>query len=115
MLDIVDRLLFLAISKVYSHQDISEIPIYFSKTDLENENPGKTSYKLFNVDLLSTNNMRMILITDSAMSIKKIYDFFSSNTFDDFILSRLISFKNEVQLGNIIDSTVKRYIFLNFK
>jgi hypothetical protein len=111
----VDKLLFEIISKLYCESDISEIPIYFSKTPLEYNSTGKTPYKLFTIDLLNSNTIsaKLILISDCSMTIKKIYDSFNSKIFDEFFLSRLISFKNNIQLDNIIDTTVKSLIVLN--
>jgi hypothetical protein len=71
-LDIVDRLLFISIAELYGDNDITEIPIYFAKTILEDESTGKTPYKLFCLNLLQ--NVKLILLSDVSLNLKKISD-----------------------------------------
>jgi len=42
----IDRLLFVLIGRIYSSNDMNEIPIYFSKTSLENEATGNVRFYL---------------------------------------------------------------------
>jgi hypothetical protein len=71
-IDVMDRLLFITISKVYGTNDIDEIPIYFSKTILEDDSTGKIAYKLYSINLLK--DMKIILLSDLPVTIKKVSD-----------------------------------------
>ena len=107
-LDITDRLIFLMLSNIYCEHEISQIPIYFSKTLLENDGTGKVPYKMFTVNLNPSNKAKLIILSDSNLNMKLLSDSFNSNFFDEFFLSRLMSFSNVTQFGNSIDTTAKR-------
>jgi hypothetical protein len=107
-LDVVDRLLFQTISQVYGESDISEFPIYFSKTPLENDKTGKSSFKLFNINLVYSKNSKLIIVADSSLTISRLYNSLKTKVFDEFFLSRLLSYEIDLHLGNIIDTTAKR-------
>ena len=47
-IDTIDSILFLIICKLYTSTDISVIPIYFAKTQLEDDLTGKVNYKSIN-------------------------------------------------------------------
>jgi hypothetical protein len=105
----MDRILFLLIPKIYCDNDINEVPIYFSKTALENDATGKNSYKLFYINLVNLNEAKLIILGDTSIDIRTISEAFNNKTFDEFFISRLINFQNVVQFGNMVDTTVKRY------
>jgi hypothetical protein len=71
-IDVVDRLLFISISNIYATNDIDEIPIYFSKTILEDDSTGKVAYKLYTINLLK--DMKIIILSDLPVTIKKVSD-----------------------------------------
>ena len=98
------------ISNIYSNADINVIPIYISKTVLENDATGKVPYKLFSVNLLNTAyiNCKLTMLTDSACNFEHISNSINTNVFDEFFLSRLIKFKNLISIGNVIDNIAKR-------
>jgi hypothetical protein len=98
------------ISNIYSGGDINVIPIYFSKTVLENDATGKIPYKLFSVNLLNLDNIncKLTLLTDSTCTFDHISNSINANVFDEFFLSRLIKFKNVISIGNVIDNIAKR-------
>jgi hypothetical protein len=75
---------------------------------LDYDATGKTPYKLICLNLLNINEAKLTIIADRSMNIKTIYDSFNSKTFDEFFLSRLINFENIFQLGNMVDTIVKR-------
>ena len=107
-IDIIDRLLFLVISELYGNNDYNEIPIYFSKTPLEDEGIGKIPYKLFSVNLMK--DTKMLFLADNDTMINKI----DVSVFDDFFVSRIINMKNITIFNNeIIDSCAKSVIVYN--
>ena len=107
-IDIVDRLLFLIISELYGGSDFNEIPIYFSKTPLEDEGIGTAPYKLFSVNLMK--DTKMLLLTDNEVTIDKI----DLSVFDDFFISRIIGLKSITLFSNdVINMNVKSMIVYN--
>lgn len=67
-LDIIDRILFTTISNIYNSCEINQIPIYISKTALEDESTGKIPYKLFTVRL--TSEFQILILGDINFSYK---------------------------------------------
>lgn len=107
-IDISDRLIFIMIAELYGNYDINEIPIYFSKTLLEDEGIGKISYRLFSVNLMK--DTKMILLSDNDVTIDAI----DLTIFDDFFISRIINMKNIVVFNNdIIDQNAKCVVVVN--
>jgi len=67
----MDRILFILISKIYSQcGNFHQIPIYFSKTKLEDNSTGINAYKLFSINL--TENMKILILSDSSLLLNKI-------------------------------------------
>jgi hypothetical protein len=78
-INITDRILFILITKIYSQfGTFHEIPIYFSRTNLEDNSTGINAYKLFSINL--TENMKIIILSDSSLNLKKIKErYFKKN------------------------------------
>jgi hypothetical protein len=96
------------IAELYGNYDINEIPIYFSKTLLEDEGIGKISYRLFSVNLMK--DTKMILLSDNDVTIDAI----DLTIFDDFFISRIINMKNIIVFNNdIIDQNAKCVVVVN--
>lgn len=108
-IEIMDRILFLIISEIYSEGDYNEIPIYFSNTPLEDEGIGKIPYKFFVIKLLK--ETKILFLSDNDININSI----DLNIFDDFFISRIIGMKNNLLFNNeIIDNNVKSLIVYNY-
>ena len=105
---IIDRILFLMISEIYCENDFNEFPIYFTKTQLEDEGLGITPYKLFVVNLMK--DTKLLIISDNELEIEKI-DF---SFFDDFFISRITTMKRITKFNNdILDIYLKGAIIHN--
>ena len=65
---ITDRILFLLISKIFSSGDIIEVPIYFTKTQLEDEGIGISPYKLIIINLIK--NIKLLIVIDNDLELE---------------------------------------------
>ena len=105
---ITDRILFLLISKIFSSGDLIEIPIYFTKTQLEDEGIGISPYKLIVIN--SIKNIKLLIVSDNNLEIEKL-DF---SSFDDFFISRLTQIQKITKYGNdILDTYLKGAVIHN--
>ena len=107
-INIIDRIIFLMISEIYCENDFNELPIYFTKTQLEDEGLGITPYKLFVVNLMK--DTKLLIITDNELEIEKI-DF---SFFDDFFISRITTMNRITKFNNdILDIYLKGAVVHN--
>jgi hypothetical protein len=67
---ITDRILFLLLSKVFSSGDLMELPIYFTKTQLEDEGVGISPYKIIIVNLMK--NTKLLIVTDNNLELENL-------------------------------------------
>ena len=105
---IIDRILFLLISKIYSSGDLIEVPIYFTKTQLEDEGCGISPYKLVVINLIK--NIKLLIVSDNNLELENL-DF---NFFDDFFISRLTQIQRITKFGNdILDTYLKGAVIHN--
>ena len=107
-LNIMDRILFVMLSEIYCESDFHELPIYFTRTQLEDEGLGITPYKLICINLMK--DTKLIIITDNELEIENI-DF----TFcDDFFISRMASMNKITKFNNdILDTYLKGAVIHN--
>ena len=107
-INIMDRILFLMISEIYCENDFHELPIYFTKTQLEDEGLGITPYKLIAINLMK--DTKLIIITDNELEIENI-DF---SFFDDFFMSRITTMNKITEFNNdILDTYLKGAVIHN--
>ena len=108
--NIMDRILFLTISEIYCENDFNELPIYFTKTQLEDEGLGITPYKLIVINLMK--DTKLIIITDNELEIEKIdFSFFDD---DDFFMSRITTMNRITNFNNdILDTYLKGAVIHN--
>ena len=105
---ITDRILFLLLSKVFSSGDLMELPIYFTKTQLEDEGVGISPYKIIIVNLMK--NTKLLIITDNNLELENL-DF---SFFDDFFITKLNQMKRITKFGNdILDTYLKGAVVHN--
>lgn len=106
--NIVDRILFLMVSEIYCQDDYHELPIYFTKTSLEDEGLAMTPYKLIAINLMK--DTKIIIVTDNELELESI-DF---SGFDDFFMSRISSMKKISKFNNeILDTYLKGAVIHN--
>ena len=107
-INITDRILFLLISKIYCSSDIIELPIYFTKTLLEDEGLGLNPYKLVIINLMK--NTKLLIVSDNELDIEK-FDF---SIFDDFFISRITQMKFISTFENdVLDTYLKAAVVHN--
>jgi len=100
---ITDRILFILLSKIFSSGDIMELPIYFTKTQLEDEGIGISPYKLIIINLLK--NTKLLIVSDNNLELENL-DF--RNILDDFFISKFIQMQKINKFGNdILDTYLK--------
>ena len=100
---ITDRILFILLSKIFSSGDIMELPIYFTKTQLEDEGIGISPYKLIIINLLK--NTKLLIVSDNNLELESL-DF--RNILDDFFISKFIQMQKINKFGNdILDTYLK--------
>ena len=105
---ITDRILFILISNIFSSGDIIEIPIYFTKTQLEDEGVGISPYKLIVINLIK--NIKLLIVSDNNLELENL-DF---SFFDDFFISRLAQIQRITKFGNdILDTYLKGAVVHN--
>ena len=105
---IIDRILFLLISKIFMSGDIMEIPIYFTKTQLEDEGIGISPYKLIIINIMK--NTKLLIVSDNNIELENL-DF---SFFDDFFISRLTQMERITKFGNdILDTYLKGAVIHN--
>ena len=105
---ITDRILFLLISKILSSGDIIEVPIYFTKTQLEDEGIGISPYKLIIINLIK--NIKLLIVSDNDLELENL-DF---SFFDDFFISKLAQIQRITKFGNdILDTYLKGAVIHN--
>ena len=108
--NIMDRILFLMISEIYCENDFNELPIYFTKTQLEDEGLGISPYKLIVVNLMK--DTKLLIITDNELEIEKIdFSYFDD---DDFFMSRITTMNRITKFNNdILDTYLKGAVVHN--
>ncbi len=105
---IMDRILFLMTSEIYCESDFHELPIYFTKTQLEDEGLGITPYKLIAINLMK--DTKLIIITDNELELENI-DF---SFFDDFFMSRITTMNRITKFNNdVLDTYLKGAVIHN--
>ena len=108
--NIMDRILFLMISEIYCENDFNELPIYFTRTQLEDEGLGITPYKLICINLMK--DTKLLIITDNELEIENIdFSFFDD---DDFFMSRITTMNRITKFNNdILDTYLKGAVIHN--
>ena len=107
-INITDRILFLLISKIFCSSDIIELPIYFTKTLLEDEGLGLNPYKLIIINLMK--NTKLLIVSDNDLDIEK-FDF---SIFDDFFISLITQMKFISTFENdVLDTYLKAAVVHN--
>ena len=105
---ITDRILFVLLSKIFSSGDLMEIPIYFTKTKLEDEGLGISPYKLFIVNLKK--NIKLLIVSDNFLELENLDFSFA----DDFFISKLTQMERIDKFGNdILDTYLKGAVIHN--
>ena len=105
---ITDRILFLLMANIFSSGDLVELPIYFTKTQLEDEGIGISPYKLIVINLIK--NIQLLIVSDNNLEMENL-DF---NIFDDFFISRLTQIQRITKFGNdILDTYLKGAVIHN--
>ena len=106
--NIIDRILFLMISEIYCENDFHELPIYFTRTQLEDEGLGINPYKLIVINLMK--DTKLIIIADNELELDNI-DF---SFFDDFFMSKITTMNRITKFNNdILDTYLKGAIIHN--
>ena len=106
---IIDRILFILISKIFLSGDIMEIPIYFTKTQLEDEGIGISPYKLIIINLMK--NTKLLIVSDNNLELENL-DF--RKILDDFFISKFIQMQKINKFGNdILDTYLKGVVIHN--
>ena len=106
---IIDRILFILLSKIFSSGDIMEIPIYFTKTQLEDEGIGISPYKLIIINLMK--NTKLLIVSDNNLDLENL-DF--RKLLDDFFISKFIQMQRINKFGNdILDTYLKGAVIHN--
>lgn len=101
-IDCTDRVLMLLVANLYSNSDISEIPIYFAGTLIENNATGHVPFKLITVNL--TSEIKMIIISDSSLKLSSVIECLSDQ--DDFFLQRIKSITPHYLMENELINTI---------
>lgn len=111
ILNPIDRILFSIISTLYHSQDISEIPVYFSATVMENNATGIVPFKLIVIEI--TYGVKLICVSDTNYKLSNILEAFK-NKFDEFFLSRLNNLKIQNVFENeLINTTCSSIMIVN--
>ena len=85
-----------------------ELPIYFTKTQLEDEGVSISPYKIIIVNLMK--NTKLLIVTDNNLELENL-DF---SFFDDFFITKLNQMKRITKFGNdILDTYLKGAVVHN--
>jgi len=107
-INIMDRILFLMISEIYCENDFHELPIYFTRTQLEDEGLGINPYKLIVINLMK--DTKLIIISDNELELENI-DF---SSFDDYFMSKITTMNKITKFNNdILDTYLKGAVVHN--
>ena len=86
-----------------------EIPIYFTKTQLEDECIGISPYKLIIINLMK--NTKLLIVSDNNLELENL-DF--RKILDDFFISKFIQMQKINKFGNdILDTYLKGVVIHN--
>lgn len=105
-----DRILFTLIASLYSSDDISEIPIYFASTVIENNATGNIPFKMISTSL--TGDLRLVTISDMSINISSVIDALGKQ--DEFFLQRLSNITIQMLFENeTLNSSCSSMMVLN--
>ena len=112
-ISVVDRICFSVVSGIYNSGDISECPVYFSATPMENNSNGNIPYKLITVNL--SYGVRLLIVTDLCYQSMNLISCIST-VFDEFFLSKLNNIKINTALeSEIINSICSGMLVINLE